>query len=192
MLNILSHSSIDLVLLDVVLPDIDGYRLAKELKAKGSPFFMISARDLPSDAILGFQSGAEEYLRKPVDNEELAIRIHHFLKKRKGRKDPLSDVIQIGDLTIDTEAEKVTVKGKVVSLTPIELRLLLRLAEYPGHFFSTRELVDFLWPDTYQSDGAQAVRVNIRRLRTKLEPEVNTPHYIINKWGAGYMLNPES
>ncbi|ADK80505.1 response regulator transcription factor [Sediminispirochaeta smaragdinae] len=190
-LHLLSETFFDLVLLDVVLPDIDGFKIAKELKERKIPFFMISSRDLPSDAILGFQAGAEDYLRKPVDSEELAVRVTHFLSRNTLFDGKQEGTLRLGQWTIDMKQQRVRIDQTDAPLTPIELKLLLLLAKRAGSYTSTEELAEGLWPEAPPNDLALAVRVHVRRLRTKLEQDPKAPRYIINKWGAGYRLHIE-
>ena len=190
-MEFLTEQKFDLVLLDVVLPDVDGFFIARELNTRKIPFYMISSRDHPADAISGFRAGADEYLRKPVDNEELAVRVHHFLSMKKSPPRNTDPVFQLGKWRIDSNSGLVYIRGKNISLTPIEMRILLLLAENPGRYLSTETLVKAVWPKDPPSDGTLAIRVNIRRLRSKLEPDIRNPRHITNKWGAGYKLIPD-
>ncbi len=178
----------DIVLLDIVLPDIDGYQIAEEFRRRDQAFIMISSRDLPSDVIKGFEVGAEEYLRKPVDPRELAVRVEHVLKRVKPGKRGALGTYQCGDLLLDFEGRRVSRAGRPVELTPIELNILLLLAENGGRYVHTDTIIEHIWQDDPPSDGPKTVRVHIRRLRAKIEPDPSTPRYLLNRWGAGYML----
>ena len=177
------------MLLDIVLPDIDGYQLAEELRSRGQAFIMISSRDLTSDVIKGFEVGAEDYLRKPVDPRELAVRVDHLLKRVKGSRGEGITTYQCGDLLLDFEGRRVSRAGQPVALTPIELGILLLLAENGGRYVRTDTIIEHIWQDNPPSDGPKTVRVHIRRVRAKIEPDPATPRYLLNRWGAGYMLD---
>jgi len=188
-LEYVRSGSYDIVLLDIVLPDIDGYQLAEELRSRGQAFIMISSRDLTSDVIKGFEVGAEDYLRKPVDPRELAVRVDHLLKRVKGSRGEGITTYQCGDLLLDFEGRRVSRAGQPVALTPIELGILLLLAENGGRYVRTDTIIEHIWQDNPPSDGPKTVRVHIRRVRAKIEPDPATPRYLLNRWGAGYMLD---
>lgn len=187
-----------LVLLDVMLPDMDGFHIAKELTKKNIPFYMISSRDLPQDVIDGFKAGAQDYLRKPVDEQELLVRVQHYLQKNKDAKNlhkkiSQEDVISIGNITVDKLIRKIYIDGVEVELSPLEWQIFLLLFENIGYFVSTEEIIHELYNnqkyESLSNDASLAVRAHIRRLRSKIEENPAQPKYIINKWGAGYKFN---
>lgn len=186
----------DLVLLDIVLPDINGFHVAQELTKKNIPFYMISSRDLPQDVISGFKAGAQDYLRKPIDEQELLIRVQHFLRQNKNttslrQKISQENVISTKNITIDKTARQIYIDNIEVELTRSEWQIFLLLLENIGYFVATEEIINCLYDENNESppeDAPLAIRAHIRRLRNKIEKDPTQPKYIINKWGAGYKL----
>lgn len=190
-MKFLSQQSYDLVLLDIVLPDIDGFEISETLRSSEIPFFMISSRDLPSDAVRGFEAGAEDYIRKPVDSRELAVRVAHFLGRAKQSVSNNLKIFKNGELHIDFDRRMVLRQGQEVELTPIELKILLLLARNAGRYIRTERIIQEIWQDNPPFDGPKALRVHVRRLRAKIEEKSSSPRYILNRWGAGYMLQAD-
>lgn len=192
-LEALEQNSFDLVLLDIVLPDSDGFGIAEILRKKQIPFFMISARTLPMDAIAGFEAGAEDYLRKPVNGRELAVRVRHFLEQRSklpSATEAAPGCLRIGRLSVDTNSRQATLGKRTIDLTPIETDILIFLSSSAGMYVATEKIIEHIWGSEAPADGQQTVRVHIRRLRSKLEDDPRRPTLIKNRWGAGYMLSP--
>lgn len=190
-MDFLSQQSYDLVLLDIVLPDIDGFEISETLRRREIPFIMISSRDLPSDAVRGFEAGAEDYIRKPVDSRELAVRVSHFLRRATQSESNHLKIFENGELHIDFDRRIVFRQGQEVELTPIELKILLLLARNAGRYIQTDRIIQEIWQDNPPFDGPKALRVHVRRLRAKIEEKSSSPRYILNRWGAGYMLQAE-
>lgn len=184
----LDSGSWDLVILDLVLPGGDGSSIAAACRVAGVPFLIVSSRTLPMDVALGLDMGAEDYVKKPVSEEELVARIRHILKRRVTGGIADAGVLNLGDLTINRESRIVEHGGSRIELTPTEEKLLFCLVDAAGAYCSTDRLVRSVWGDNPPADGPLTVRVHIRRLRRKLEPGGDPSHYIVNKWGAGYRL----
>jgi len=192
-LHFIHTHSYDLVLLDVVLPDSDGFILAEKLRAQNTAFIMLSSRTLPLDVIAGFEAGAEDYLRKPIDLRELTIRVYYALTriKKSGKVDFINkNHFKIGSFELDISTRTAHMGDRTYELTPIETDILSLLAENSGRYVSTDRLIHSIWREQAPADGHLTVRVHIRRLRAKIEPDPQRPVYILNKWGAGYMLAP--
>ena len=171
----------DLVLLDLGLPRRDGLSLLRELRAKGNdvPVLIITARDAVTDRVAGLDAGADDYLVKPFDLDELSARVRAVLRRRAGRG---GSVIRVGELEIDTAARRVKWKGREVPLSAREYALLEALADRPGAILSRAQLEERLygWEDEIASN---AVEVHIHALRRKLDPGL-----IRNVRGMGYTL----
>lgn len=175
----------DLVLLDLGLPRRDGLSVLRTLRAKGNtvPVLIITARDAVSDRVAGLDAGADDYLVKPFDLDELAARVRAVLRRRAGRA---SAVLHLGELEIDTAARRVRWKGRDVVLSAREYALLEALADRPGAFLSRAQLEERLygWDEEVASN---AVEVHIHALRRKLDPAL-----IRNVRGLGYSLAKEA
>ncbi len=171
----------DLVLLDLGLPRRDGLAVLRALRSKGSdvPVLIVTARDAVADRVAGLDAGADDYLVKPFDLDELAARVRAVLRRRAGRT---SSVLRIGELEIDAAARQVRWKGRDVALSAREYALLEALADRPGAFLSRAQLEDRLygWDEEI---GSNAVEVHIHALRRKLDPAL-----IRNVRGLGYSL----
>ncbi|WP_319477949.1 response regulator transcription factor [Marispirochaeta aestuarii] len=182
-LEILQTRPPKLVLLDLILPDMDGYQVGRKCMEEGIPFLIISSRTLPMEVALGLNIGAEDYVGKPFDTLELAARIRRVFR----RIEPSAER-DLPRVRIDSSRRSVFVEGREVDLTPKELKILGLLADRRGAYVSSEELARRLDYREAGSEALQAVRVNIRRLRAKLEPDPSRPRYILNRWGAGYAL----
>ena len=171
----------DLVLLDLGLPRRDGLSILRGLRAKGEnvPVLIITARDAVSDRIAGLDAGADDYLVKPFDLDELSARVRAVLRRRSGRSD---SVMRRGDLELDTKTKRVAWKGREVALSAREYALLEALADRPGAFLTRAQLEERLygWDEEIASN---AVEVHIHALRKKLDPGV-----IRNVRGMGYTI----
>jgi two-component system response regulator QseB len=171
----------DLVLLDLGLPRRDGLSVLRSLRARGHevPVLVITARDAVADRVAGLDAGADDYLVKPFDLDELAARVRAVLRRRAGRS---SAVLHVGELEVDTAARRVRWKGRVVALSAREYALLEALADRPGAFLSRAQLEERLygWDEEVASN---AVEVHIHALRRKLDPAL-----IRNVRGLGYSL----
>lgn len=177
----------DLIILDLMLPGIDGLEVCKKIRENSQvPIIMLTARGEDMTKILGLEYGADDYLTKPFNILELKARIKAILRRINTRPTKLSEqVIQIDDFTINTLGRKVTVKDKEVNLTAKEFDLLLLLASNPGKVFTREELLEIIWGYEYFGD-LRTVDVHIRRLREKIEKDSSQAEYILTKWGVGY------
>ncbi len=183
----------DLVLLDVMLPDQDGFEICRRLRAddrlRSVPVIFLTAKGEEIDRIVGLEIGGDDYVVKPFSPRELVARARAVLRRRQ----PLpakTEVVQARDLHLDARSQEVTVRGKFVELSALEFRLLHFLASHPRQIFSRERLLDAVWADC--SVTPRTVDVHIRRLREKIESRPDEPEYIQTVRGAGYrfLLEP--
>lgn len=183
----LAQRHFDVMLLDVMMPGIDGFETARRVRA-GSllPIIMLTARSDPIDIVAGLECGADDYVTKPVEPRVLDARIKAVLRRAvpAGRNVSLA----FGDLVIDPDAMTVTRGGEPVALTPTELRLLLELAEHTGQVLSRHQLLQRVWGYGYAGDS-RLVDAVVQRLRAKVEPAPSRPTLILTVRGIGYRLD---
>jgi DNA-binding response OmpR family regulator len=182
----------DLVLLDLMLPRVDGFEVFRRIRAQSqSPVIMITARGDVSDRIVGLETGADDYVSKPFSPAEVVARVRAVLRRGAHSAEDTGSrkVRRFGDLEIDTGARLVRVGGSAVSLTPREFDLLDFLASNPRTVFSRYELLDELWDVAFSGDPA-TVTVHVRRLREKVEPDPSRPTRLVTVWGSGYRFEP--
>lgn len=183
--------SYDLVLLDLMLPGMDGFSVCRRLREKlDIPILMVTARTQDIDKIRGLGFGADDYIEKPFSPAVLVARVKanlaQYSRLRLKRED--SAVITAGALTIDAAARTVAVHGKPVALTNKEFELLLFLARHPNQVFSREDLYELIWGLESMGDNI-TVAVHVNRLRDKLEDDPSNPQLIQTVWGVGYRLN---
>ena len=185
----------NLVLLDLMLPGIDGYQVCRELRSRSNtPIIMLSAKGEVFDKVLGLELGADDYMIKPFSPTELVarvqahIRIHERLLNDMAPQTPRESCIDMGDLKIYALSHRVMVKGKEVTMTNKEFELLLFLAQNPNIVFSRDTLFDRIWGMDAIGDTA-TVTVHVNRIREKIEEDPSNPVYIETIWGAGYRFN---
>ncbi|MCT4606344.1 MAG: response regulator transcription factor [Marinisporobacter sp.] len=183
----------DLIILDLMLPKIDGLEVCKKIRELSMiPIIMLTARGEDTSKILGLEYGADDYLTKPFNALELKARMKAVLRRVKA-KEPISsgNILEIDDFSIHTLRRKVTLKGKEINLTAKEFDLLLLLALNPNKIYTREELLETIWGYEYFGD-LRTVDVHIRRLREKIEENSSQPEYIKTKWGAGYYFRSKS
>lgn len=184
----------DLVILDVMMPKFDGYEVCEAVRAINPdvPLLMLSAKGDIVDKKSGFKAGADDYLVKPFNDEELLLRVEALLRRRSRGGDPseprkLMQTVQIGDLVIDPRRCEVTVGGRVISLTPKEFQILALMADHPGKVFTREDLIESIWGKEYEA-GAISIPVYVRRIREKIEADPSSPKYLQTVWRFGYRL----
>ena len=183
----------DLILLDVMLPEMDGFTVCKEIRVKSQvPIILLTAREEEVDKVLGLELGADDYITKPYSVRELFARIKANLRRTKKAVSPGTDengsVITYGRLSIDTERFEVKKDGKPVDITVREFELLKYLASQPDKIFSRENLLENVWKYEYYGD-LRTVDVTVRRLREKLEDNPGDPDFVVTKRGIGYYFN---
>ncbi len=183
----------DLVLLDLMLPRIDGFEVFRRIRAAcGTPVIMLTARGEETDRIVGLELGADDYVTKPFSPREVVARVHAVLRRSAPptRADVDADgVMSFRDLEIDAPRHEVSVRGQAVRLTRKEFDLLLYLASRPGVTLSRTRLLEDVWDFAWDGDTA-TVTVHIRRLREKIEDDPSNPKHLVTVWGVGYRFEP--
>lgn len=181
----------DLVLLDLMLPRIDGFEVFRQIRARASsPVIMITARGQTTDRIVGLEIGADDYVSKPFSPAEVVARVRSVLRRSSATAPAASEAsLRFDDLEIDAAAREVRIHGRSASLTPKEFDLLLLFASNPRRVFSRFQLLDELWDVAFDGDPA-TVTVHIRRLREKIEAEPSQPRRLVTVWGVGYRFEP--
>ena len=179
----------DLVVLDIMLPGLDGFEVCKQMRTESAvPILMLTAKDTDVDRIVGLEIGADDYMPKPFNPRELVARVKAILRRTHHQDyQPRNQIstLKHKDLSIDAERRTVTIGSRQLELTMKEFDLLLFLMQSPGHVYSRDHLLDYVWgQDSFV--GARTVDVHIRRLREHIEIDASQPQYIITVWGVGY------
>jgi len=179
----------DAVILDLMLPNVDGLTLCRTIRARDHylPVIIISARSSETERILGLETGADDYLAKPFSVQELVARSRALFRRQQAMGQQTSGLINAHGLTIDPLARSVLLRGEVVDLTPREFDLLYFFARHPGEVFSRLALLEQVWG--YQHEGYEhTVNTHINRLRVKIEKDAAEPEIIRTVWGKGYLF----
>jgi len=192
-LDILGRETPDVIILDIMLPGIDGYELCQRIREfTSTPIIMLTAKVEDTDKVRGLKLGADDYLTKPFNVQELLARIEAVLR-RTGLSEDVSTppAVTCGDISVDFVQRRVTVHGNEVALTLTEYKLLSQLVSNAGRVMLHRELLTRVWGPEYQ-DELDYLRAYIRHLRQKLEEDPHKPKYILSRPGMGYIfVNPE-
>ncbi len=187
------NKAYELVILDLMLPVMDGLEVCKQLRAKNAvvPVMMLTSKSSELDRVLGLEIGADDYITKPFSIPELLARVKgQFRRLGALQTTPQTSQLQFGDLLIEPEKHRITLGGKKIDLTAKEFDLLMHFANHPGRVYSRTELLDQVWGYSYEG-YEHTVNSHINRLRTKIEADPAKPHYIITVWGVGYKFNEE-
>ncbi|WP_127019690.1 response regulator transcription factor [Flagellimonas beolgyonensis] len=186
----------DLIILDIMMPEMDGIEVCKQLRANEihSPIMMLTSRSEEIDKVLGLEVGADDYLTKPFSVREFIARIKAIFRRQQMDKleDPTenSKTLQFDSLIIDIEMRKVLLEGRRVDLSPKEFELLVLLSSNPGKSYDRSKLLNMIWG--YDFHGYEhTVNSHINRLRSKIEPDMGKPKFILTTWGVGYKFNEE-
>jgi two-component system, OmpR family, alkaline phosphatase synthesis response regulator PhoP len=186
-LDILSRESVDLVVLDLMLPGVDGLEVCRRVRAERNvPIIMLSARSEEVDKVLGLELGADDYVTKPFSPRELVSRVKANLRRARGEPEG-GEAIKLGDVDIDPVARIVRRDGQDVNLTFSEFEILLKLAQSPRRVFTREELMNHLWKGSFYGD-LRSVDVHVRHLRQKVEADAANPTIIRTVRGVGYAL----
>jgi phosphate regulon transcriptional regulator PhoB len=190
----LRRSPADLVLLDIMLPDLDGFEICKRLRSedrsKSLPVIFLTAKGEEIDRVLGLEIGADDYVVKPFSPRELVARVKAVLR-RQARPAEKLEIVEARDLHLDSRTQDVTVRGKAIELSTLEFKLLHFLASHPRRIFSREQLLDEVWGrDRFVTP--RTVDVHVRRLREKIEAHAEKPRYIQTVRGSGYRFAGEA
>ncbi len=185
----------DLIILDLMLPGMDGLELCRRLRAETdyTPILMLTAKSSEVDRVVGLEIGADDYLTKPFSISELLARVKAIFRRvdalGAGRP-PAPKRLNLGAMAIDVEKRSVTVAGQAIDLTAKEFDLLLQFAEHPGRVYSRQQLLDLVW-GTGHMGYEHTVNSHINRLRGKIEDNPAEPEYVLTVWGVGYKFNDQ-
>jgi DNA-binding response OmpR family regulator len=186
------HNNFQMIILDIMLPDISGMQVCKKLRQQNCnvPIMMLTSLSEESDKVLALELGADDYITKPFGILELMARTKALL--RRSNNDALAkeenSIIVFKDLQIDKDKRKATIRGNRLDLTPKEFDLLSLLAGYPGKSFTRQELLQKIWGFSFQG-YEHTITAHINRLRIKIEMDVSEPEYILTSWGVGYRFS---
>ena len=189
-LNCIKEKKFDLVVLDVMLPKMNGLEVCRQVRDFSQvPIIMVTAKGEDMDKIMGLEYGADDYIVKPFNILELKARIKAILrrsvKKVDINEDKKQNVLEVRGLKVDFDSRRVFINGKEANLTAKEFDMLVLFMENPGKVYSRETLLDTIWGYDYPGD-ARTVDVHVRRLREKIEEKPSVPKYIYTKWGVGY------
>lgn len=194
-LDVIEQQTPDAVLLDVMMPKMDGFTVCQRVREFSAvPIILVTARGQDQDKVRGLDLGADDYLTKPFNVDELLARVRAVLRRAQFAVNEPDHVMRtlttVGELTIDSAQHLVRIQGREVSMTPIEYRLLSYLAQNAGRVLTQDLLLEHVWGTDYLGES-HMLQVNINRLRRKLESDPTHPHYILTKVGIGYFLNTQ-
>lgn len=184
----------DMILLDIMLPKMNGLEICQQIREFSDvPVIMLTAKGDDMDKIIGLEYGADDYITKPFNILEVKARMKAIMRRNKQNeknREPANNIIEVGDLRLDTENERLFIRSKEVSVTQKEFELLKLLASEPNKVFSREKLMELIWGTDFPGD-IRTVDVHIRRLREKIETNPAEPAYILTKWGTGYFCKDE-
>ena len=183
-----AEQPVDLVVLDIMLPKLDGLEVCKRLRAESSvPIIMLTARDDEFDTVLGLELGADDYITKPFSIREFRSRVRALLRRAGAsrRDEPAAEPLVAGNLLLDPDRREAKVDGRALELTYVEFELLRTLVAQPGKVFSRRALLQAIWGDSAYREP-RTIDVHVRHLREKVEQDPSEPALILTVRGAGY------
>jgi DNA-binding response OmpR family regulator len=184
-LRLAEELAADLVVLDLMLPGIDGLEVCRRLRSSGPvPIIMLTALGAETDRVVGLELGADDYVTKPFSPRELTLRVDSVLRRTSGRVPTVPEVLTDGDLVLDSVRHEVTLQGETLSLTAREFDLLRFLLAHRGEAFSREDLLQEVWGWSFGDQST--VTVHVRRLREKVERDPTRPVRLVTVWGVGY------
>jgi DNA-binding response OmpR family regulator len=182
------HEKPDLVILDLMMPEMDGWEFTRRFRRESNtPIIMLTARVEDVDKIVGLEMGADDYVVKPFSPREVIARVRAVLRRGSSLEEPL-ELLRAGDLVLDREAHEARLAGDPVDLTPTEFGLLAAMMERPGRAMSRLELLDAAQGDAYEG-YERTVDVHVKNIRRKIETDPANPYYILTVFGVGYKFN---
>jgi DNA-binding response OmpR family regulator len=190
-LELLERERPDLVVLDMMLPGVNGLDILRRIRAAGDlPVIMLTARSEESDRVAGLELGADDYVVKPFSPRELAARVNSVLRRAAPRTPAAAGVLAFDGLVVDPRAREVHRDGALVDLTPKEFDVLVHLASSPRQVFSRTDLLQDVWQSSPDWQDPATVTVHVRRIRNKIESDPENPRWITTVWGVGYRFEP--
>jgi len=187
----------DLIILDIMLPVMDGLEVCQKLRANAiqSPIMMLTAKSEEIDKVLGLEIGADDYLTKPFSVREFIARVKAIFRREKMSVEPKTNsignkILSYGDLQVNLELRKVSLNDTKIDLSPKEFELLALLSSNPGKSYDRSKLLNLIWGYDFQG-YEHTVNSHINRLRSKIEPDMSNPKFILTTWGVGYKFNEE-
>ncbi|HWR24575.1 MAG TPA: response regulator transcription factor [Feifaniaceae bacterium] len=189
----LMTESIDLVVLDVMMPEMSGYKVCSAIRESYNvPILFLTAKGMDSDLVMGYSSGGDDYLTKPFSCAELIARVKGLLRRYhvyKGKEEPeRGRFYTCGSLRVHCDFNEVTKDDEEINLTELEYQLLRLMMQYQGKVFTTQNLYESVWNEPYFSASANTVMVHIRKLRAKIEGNPQEPDIVKTVWGKGYRI----
>ena len=185
-LELAQHEQLDCIILDLMLPDIDGIEVCRRIrKSSDVPILMLTARDEDVDKIIGLEIGADDYLPKPFSPRELVARVRAVLRRHAGPRG--AETLRVGDVSLDVPRMRVTRGSQPVDLTATQFALLAAMARHPGRVFTRSQLLDAIHGVAFES-YERAIDAHVKNIRRKLEPEPRSPRYLLTVYGVGYRL----
>jgi DNA-binding response OmpR family regulator len=189
-LPIASREKPDLILLDIMMPEIGGYEFMRLHRSEANtPIILLTARVDDDERVIGLELGADDYITKPFRPRELVARVRAVLR-RAGKTEPQGKVLQVADITLDRDTRAVTVAGRSVDLTPSEFDLLAALLSSPSRVYSRLDLLDVIQGIRYEG-YERTIDTHVKNLRAKIEPDPRSPRYIETVYGVGYRFRME-
>ncbi len=181
----------DLVLLDLMLPHVDGFEICRQIRRESAaPIIILTARDDEADKLIGLELGADDYVTKPFSPREVAARVRAVLRRSRGQV-ALPALLRSGEVTIDLESHIAAFAGQSLDLTPSEFNILAALLRHPNQVFTRLQLVEAAQGTAYEG-YERAIDQHIKNLRAKLGDDARTPRYILTVYGVGYRFAPEN
>jgi two-component system, OmpR family, phosphate regulon response regulator PhoB len=190
-LGLLDTEKFDLVVLDMMLPGVNGLDILRHIRSMGDmPVIMLTARAEESDRVAGLELGADDYVVKPFSPRELAARVNGVLRRATPKSPPVGNTLEFEGLVIDNRSREVRLDGELVEMTPKEFDVLAHLAASPRQVFSRADLLRDVWQSSPDWQDPATVTVHVRRIRNKIEADPENPRRITTIWGVGYRFEP--
>lgn len=185
------HDQPDMVILDVMMPEMDGWSVARQIRKQSDvPLLFLTARVEEADQLIGLELGADEYVTKPFSPRVVAARVRALLRRAYGELANETSIWRIGDLELNADTHLATVRGQRIDLTPSEFNILQALIARPGRVFTRMELLDQVSGEAYAA-YERTVDVHVKNLRAKIETDPRNPQYLETVYGVGYRMRPE-